>query len=550
MKFVAKIKPALQPFEMGLAIEELSSLADVPESEITDMQLGGLFYFESDVDKGMLLDNLAYWSAIKTDSSDYTKQIRLELGLGSGESPERIPRRRVLRYGVHDLHEYRGKFFPQLVASLLNISKINPSSTVLDPFCGSGTTLVEAISHGHDAAGVDLNPLSVMISSTKAALVSERLSDDLFSMLEDDLNDHSERDPANEWPSEDLHYLEKWFDPEALREIAAIRAAIGGMKGIDADFSRAVLSDQLRSVSWQKDVDLRVHKDPSKVYSPGTLTRRFLDGILSQQEKIAPYQRLQSGYRLGRTRIVQGNTLDIEALLPRCTGSFDALITSPPYATALPYLDTDRLSLVSLCSVPRSRFPELNRQMIGNREVTEKQRQELWQGYMSRRGDLPEAVTAIIDRIDGHNSTNSVGFRRRNLPALLSKYFLDMRDSMEASYNMLKNGSTSFYVVGNNSTKIGEETIVIPTDRILWEIGKSIGYEPVRTIDMELIQSRDIFKDNRGSAETILVFKKVSRWKERRYIPKKTRWISATNGISTIAWRRTACIPYILTRPG
>lgn len=76
---------------------------------------------------------------------------------------------------VHRLHSYKGKFIPQLVAYFLdqhtdNFKKqvfFNPGDTVLDPFCGSGTTLVQANELGLNAIGVDISAFNAFISNAK-----------------------------------------------------------------------------------------------------------------------------------------------------------------------------------------------------------------------------------------------------------------------------------------------------------------------------------------------------------------------------------------------
>ena len=81
--------------------------------------------------------------------------------------PSKLPNKRCLRYATHGLHEYRGKFFPQLVRALMNIARLPENAVVLDPMCGSGTTLVEARLSGRKGYGLDMNPLSVFITDVK-----------------------------------------------------------------------------------------------------------------------------------------------------------------------------------------------------------------------------------------------------------------------------------------------------------------------------------------------------------------------------------------------
>ena len=78
--------------------------------------------------------------------------------------PSTLPNKRCLRYATHGLHEYRGKFFPQLVRALMNIARLPEDAVVLDPMCGSGTTLVEARLSGRRSYGLDMNPLSVFVT--------------------------------------------------------------------------------------------------------------------------------------------------------------------------------------------------------------------------------------------------------------------------------------------------------------------------------------------------------------------------------------------------
>lgn len=147
--------------------------------------------------------------------------------------------------------------------------------------------------------------------------------------------------------------------------------------------------------------------------------------------------------------------------------------------------------------------------MIGNREVSEKKRRELWAYYEARREELTQPIRDIVEKIALANHQDGVGFRRKNLPALLGKYFLDMLDAMRAQGSMLAAGAPAFYIVGNNSTQVDGKRMEIETDQLLWGLAEKAGYEQVTFIGMELLKSRDIFRENRGTSESILYFRKV-----------------------------------------
>jgi site-specific DNA-methyltransferase (cytosine-N4-specific) len=189
-------------------------------------------------------------------------------------------------------------------------------------------------------------------------------------------------------------------------------------------------------------------------------------------------------------------------------GQVDVVITSPPYATALPYLDTDRLSLCFLGLLPRPDHRDRDQQMIGNREVTDKTRRSYLTRFEYDGAQLPSAVRTLITKIERLNEGTDAGFRRRNLPALLSKYFFDMRDVLSGIRDVLKPGGDAFIVVGNNHTIAGGQRVEIETAKLLAATAKLLGFEVRPALSMDMLVSRDIFKKNAVATEEILFLRK------------------------------------------
>jgi site-specific DNA-methyltransferase (cytosine-N4-specific) len=144
--------------------------------------------------------------------------------------------------------------------------------------------------------------------------------------------------------------------------------------------------------------------------------------------------------------------------------------------------------------------------MIGTREISERQRQNWWTTFEERGHELPTSVSNLVQSLSTINHCDGVGFRRRNLPALLGAYFLSMLDSMASSRRLMKRSGKAFYVVGNNSTNVDGLRVEIRTNELLVEIGECAGWKPSEVMNMELLHSRDIFRKNRGTAESILTF--------------------------------------------
>ena len=90
-------------------------------------------------------------------------EIDLELSWSERELPERVRTKHV-----HRLHPYLGKYVPQLVEALL-ARHVRPGGRVLDPFAGSGTTLVQSLESGHDAVGVDVAAFNCLLMQVKTA---------------------------------------------------------------------------------------------------------------------------------------------------------------------------------------------------------------------------------------------------------------------------------------------------------------------------------------------------------------------------------------------
>ena len=514
-----ELKPYIQPFERVLAKAELSGLLGIQTSLETEAK-PYLTLCSNTVPVEKLRRRLAYWQQIGEDILEPTLQTRYEATSdGKSESFDSnivdLPKNRRLRYGPHGIHEYRGKFFPQLVKALINFAGLNEGGIVLDPMCGSGTAICEARIMGMKAIGVDINPMAVEMSRFKADSLSinpEHLHSE-FEHLIDKFEQVSVPDLERFWGRHDIEYLLRWFDPKALSEIAMIRAVISQVEVPDIKaMAEIVLSNILRSVSWQKNSSLRTLKEV-QMYTEGSALQAFIEEIRSQRGKMCLYLSLiQDAQQLPRHKVIVGDTRKLDSLLPTYVGACDMLVTSPPYATALPYIDTDRLSLIVLGLLPRKEHRRCESQLIGNREISEGQRRDLWETYQMRRGELPSDVSNLIDTLAKVNHRAEVGFRRRNLPALLAKYFLDMTDTLHSAHQMMKPGAYAFYIVGNNSTTVnGNQRIEIPTNEFLWQIGKRVGWVGKQRIEMELLPSRDIFRKNRGSQETILVFKAQGR---------------------------------------
>ena len=192
------------------------------------------------------------------------------------------------------------------------------------------------------------------------------------------------------------------------------------------------------------------------------------------------------------------------------SNSVDCVVTSPPYATALPYIDTDRLSLLAIMGITSRRRSELEKNLTGSREISRAMRTQLEEELHDSRAEeyMPRDVISAIRKIDFKNKNGNVGFRRANMAALLWRYFVDIRENLIQVGSILKPGAQAIYVVGDSRTKAGGEWVAIETCDYLITIGKMTGlmFKGAIPIDVTTENYRHI--KNAITHNQILIFEK------------------------------------------
>ena len=147
----------LWPFEARLRRDEISAVLNGNVKVARDGSA------TADVESFALPDLRRLTFTHHVGSSDglgfRTWQGLLENGDAKVEAARKDP-----KYATHGLHPYKGKFYPQLAKALLNIAQVPQGATVLDPYCGSGTVLLESQLNGYQAVGFDVNPVAVLLA--------------------------------------------------------------------------------------------------------------------------------------------------------------------------------------------------------------------------------------------------------------------------------------------------------------------------------------------------------------------------------------------------
>lgn len=440
-------------------------------------------------------------------------------------------RRQSTRYSAHGLHEYRGKFNPQVVRAIGNLLALQPDSWVLDPFCGSGTTLLECAHCGWNGVGLDLNPLAVFISNAKITALKATpsrllratncLSDSLAS-VSDNLSFDEPWGPLvlrrigveeamRLLPHYD--YLENWFPQAVLAQIARVLQAISesAPKGLETVF-KVVLSDLLREVSYQDPQDLRIRrrKNAKENYPliPHFLSNveRKIGAIIRARECLPRLDTHQIAFHADSRKPL---LLPRQLSLPEAAG-FDATICSPPYATALPYIDTQRLSLVLLGLASPHDLRMFEKTLVGTREICQSEKQSLEAELEANLDALPQNITSLCRRMSRLSEDAQDGFRRKNMASLVYRYFLDMKETLETTLAVTKPGGSLAIVVGRNRTRLGGRLLTLDTPRLLGELAECVNWRMEALVPMDTYHRFDIHRANSINTEALLLLKSPS----------------------------------------
>ena len=265
-------------------------------------------------------------------------QLYSELDLELSWSERDLPERERTKH-VHRLHPYLGKFIPQLVEALL-ARYLSRGRHVLDPFAGSGTTLVQALESGIDATGVDVSAFNCLLMSVKARRYN------LF-VLERELREVVTRLDTPFAVSDTVKkgaYLRDWFAPQAGAELLAFRALIPEYE--HADVLRIVLARAARSARRTTHFDLDFPRAPQigpywchkhkrecrPVETALPFLRRY---TLDTLARIKAFAKVRIKNR--EATVVHGDSRELEY---GC--AFDGVVTSPPYPGLIDYHEQHR----------------------------------------------------------------------------------------------------------------------------------------------------------------------------------------------------------------
>jgi len=373
------------------------------------------------------------------------------------------------RFGViHKWYDYLEDFPYSLIEEKFIEYKLKNDSIVVDPFCGSGTTMVTANMFHYDAIGFDANPLMTFVSKVKTtwniniSTLNEtirKVSDEFFKKVKT-LTDNSFQDGfLRAMPKKELN---QWLSPKLQQEVSLLKSIITKIN--DKDIRELLLLAMSKSCFDASYVSLC----PGTTFYPfrekGELWNLFTDKIIQMHDDLKAIQ-IHNHY--GKTKTITDTCLNAQSYLRE--NSIDFIITSPPYPNDLEYTRQTRLELYLLDFVENMNdIQKIKRRMAkGSTKLIFKESNS--QIFI----DKFNSVNGISSKIYEQTKDKNWGF---DYPRMVREYFGDMYLCMKEFFPLMKSDSHFLLVVGDQTIK----GVFIPVCDILIELAEDIGYKNCR----------------------------------------------------------------------
>jgi SAM-dependent methyltransferase len=405
----------------------------------------------------------------------------------------------------HGLHVYKAKFFPRMARAFINLCE---GTTVLDPFAGSGTALVEAAVMGAPSIGVDIDPLSVAIAQAKAQLLNddgtvvEAIADVLGRLDGSDKGQVSLFEIAETPTACNLtpQFLRRRIPEPELREVEAdVATILHALRSLPACSPLHIaLSDALSRKFKFRFLGLGYGRF-SLTIQPRRVRAMFVDNLhyLSRSLAVWEWLRAHTGVRPAPIRVLHGDA----RRLPLEDACVDCIVTSPPYMPASSgrenYLKSKAYAMTALGLIAPDAVDALEAEQIGS---------------VQRAGesdDLPEDARAVVEWMQS-DPTRCVK------ASATASYFVDLRESLREVRRVLKSGGKCAYVVARRHVfyryQSREVVRIVESADLTAQLALQAGLRLLELVHVELQKQNTVARPRSLDAyyETIVLVQKDS----------------------------------------
>lgn len=377
-------------------------------------------------------------------------------------------------YLTHGIHSYTARLIPQIPRHFIKkYSKKN--EIIFDPFCGSGTSLLEAKLLERNAIGIDINPLARLISEVKTTKLNLEKLKRVFKIIKNDLKNNDKR-----IPKADFFNIDYWFSEKSKHELSRIKFVIENFNGrVDKKIYNFLLLCFSSVIRKSSNADPRM----AKTYHSKRVKEKIKKGWIAE-----PINYFEENFEKNLQRIIslseiinsnknfvkvfQGDVRDSSLVLKKNKiKKIDFIITSPPYINAQDYFRSYKLELYWLDFATQESIRKLNKKTIGTERTSQ----------ISKNG-IPKSGIFLLDRI-----LRRIYKLNIQKSYIVYNYFSNMSDVLGEFYSILRKGGHLCLIMGTNT--ICE--MRIPTYKIMIDIAEELGFKLVEIVK-DKIENRSL----------------------------------------------------------
>lgn len=355
----------------------------------------------------------------------------------TGEIPTEVELNSVLsivrsrKKEIHSIGGHPARFIPEIPRwALRNFSK--PGDVVLDPFCGSGTTLIEARKLGCSVIGIDNNPVARLISSVKTRNINTKKAKKHLEVV---LN-HVKSQIGQEVELPYVTNRDFWFDLPVSHSLMKLRNSITTIQDKEIrDLLLLCFSDIIRTVS---------HVAPGQILQ-ARRPNNHKQKELSESDVINTFeQKCRSVFKLLHDDFSAITSTQIIGSMEELS-DFDLIITSPPYINAVDYVWAYKLRMhwLGMANSSKERL-DLSSTEIGTERIA---KSDYFENFESGIDELDCKLNEIEQGVNYR-----AGKGQNELRAQVTyKYFQQMEEHLKFMSQRMKTGSKYCLVIGDSN---------------------------------------------------------------------------------------------------
>lgn len=369
-------------------------------------------------------------------------------------------------YITHGYYTYPAKFIPQLAEKLIK-KYSQEGDVIIDPFMGSGTTIVEAIINNRRAIGIDINEIAVLVSKVKSTPIEnhllEKYSYQLIEKLRNIFNFNFEKELILSKEKISLpKRIDYWFVEKNKNKLLVILKCILEIKNEDVkNFFCIAFAQILKSCSIWLQKSVKPTRDKNKKETDPLI--KFEWQIKKMLKKHFLFNNFLSSNFLKNIdnyrKIINSNSYQI----PCENDEASLIVTSPPYVTSYEYADLHQL--------PSLWFGYLEELAVFRKKFIGSSYREFYaEEHKKEKGLKSKIAEKIVSQLKNKKQRE------------VQNYFADMLQSFLEMKRVLKKGGKAAIVIGN--TKF--QGVDILNAEVFQEQFKNIGFSTHEIIEREI----------------------------------------------------------------